>query len=242
MKILNVVQGSQQWIDARLGIPTASNFKRIVTQTTLKASSSQDKYRAELLGEWFTGQPVTDFDTGFMERGREMEPDAANWYAFTHDVDAAPVGLCLTDDGKVGASPDRLVGTDGALEVKCPGLVGHLGYMANPASLTADYWCQVQGQLWVTRRWWCDIMSYHPNLPKVVVRVNPCHDFFKAFPPILSKFVGELDAAKATLEPEREKYRAQMLAQQPGERDIDNFGTHPTAQTPESFAGSVEWS
>ena len=58
--IEDVEQGSQSWIELRLGIPTASQFSRIVTPGG-KSSSSRDAYMGELLAEWVLGEPYSDW-------------------------------------------------------------------------------------------------------------------------------------------------------------------------------------
>ena len=45
---LDVEQGSRAWIEARLGIPTASEFSRIVTPGG-KLSASRDEYAGKLI-------------------------------------------------------------------------------------------------------------------------------------------------------------------------------------------------
>ena len=60
MLVLNCEQGSREWIEARLGIPTASQFSRIVTPTG-QAIKARDGYLAELLCEWVMGEQMTDF-------------------------------------------------------------------------------------------------------------------------------------------------------------------------------------
>ena len=69
MRVLDVEQGSREWVEARLGIPTASAFKRIVTSTG-KLSAQRDAYQAELLSEWVFGEPAKDFDNR-MDGARE---------------------------------------------------------------------------------------------------------------------------------------------------------------------------
>lgn len=129
MIILNVQQGTDEWKRARIGVPTASCFDEILTPSGAR-SGQQDKYLARLAAEWFFDEPFADeARTQFMERGTDMEPEAGRWYAFERDCDPVQVGLCLTDDGRVGASPDLLVGSDGAAEIKCPGAKTHMLYL-----------------------------------------------------------------------------------------------------------------
>ena len=206
MRILDHKQGTDEWLAARVGLPTASRFSEIVTPKTTKPSSSQDAFIAYLTAEWFLGRPLDDFSSGFTERGTELEAEAAAWYAFQQDADAREVGLCLTDDGKVGASPDRLVNADGLLECKCPGAAKHMANYLDPEAFEADHWCQVQGQLWVTRREWVDLVSFNPKIPNVIVRVKPDPKFQAALSEHVPAFVAKLDAAKERLAADRAAY------------------------------------
>ena len=120
MKVLDVEQGSRAWVEARLGIPTASAFKRIITSTG-KLSAQRERYQAELLAEWVYGEPAEDLtDNLNIARGKALEPEARRYYSFHAGVDATTVGFCVRDDGIAGASPDGLVNPDGLLELKCP--------------------------------------------------------------------------------------------------------------------------
>lgn len=194
MKIIDVTQGSEEWIQARLGIPTASQFSRIMTQKTMKASSSSDKYLNELVAESLLGESIGPEPTVWMERGQELELDAVKFYEFRQDVDTEVVGFCLTEDEKVGYSPDRFIGADGILEVKCPSAANHVGYLLN--GLTAEYKAQVQGGLWITGRKWVDTMSFNPELPPVIVRSERDETFISILSALVAAFVLRLEDAK----------------------------------------------
>lgn len=202
MKIIQVQQGSDAWLQARLGIPSASNFDKVITAKGLKPSASQAGYIAALAAEWFLRTPLDDAHSGFMDRGTEMEPEAAKWYAFDTDADVTEVGFCLTDDGLAGCSPDRLVGADGLLEIKCPGAKKHMDYLLH-GGLREDYWMQVQGQLWVTGRKWCDLMSYHPTIPVVKERILPDADVHAALSREIPIFAAKLAVARDRLAKDR---------------------------------------
>lgn len=197
MKILRCKQGTPAWHRARLGIPTASNFERILTPATLKASTQAKTYRYELLSEWLTGVPHgADATSSFMERGTLLEPRAASWYEYEYGVDCEEVGCVLRDDDMVAASPDRLVGTDGGLEIKCPSASTHVRYLVEGLS---GYTAQVQGALWLTGRSWWDLCAWHPDLPAVVVRIERNEQYIAALDAAVSAFVVELQEARSAL-------------------------------------------
>jgi hypothetical protein len=194
MKILTMEQGSPEWEFARLGIPTASRFDALLTPKTMKPSTQAEAYMAELLAEYLLGQPLDWGSSGFMERGTEMEPEARKWYEFTYDVEVETVGFVTRDDGLVGGSPDGLAGADGVLEIKCPGALKHVQYMLGTHP---DHRGQVQGYMKLTDRSWCDILSYHPDLPPVVFRTERDEKYLSALDAVLEPFVERLEAAKA---------------------------------------------
>lgn len=143
MKIIQGVdQGGDAWLRIRLGIPTASNFHRIVTRVKCELSAQAKDYALQLVAERLLRSP-TETAGGFhwMERGKELEAHAVRQYEFANDVTTVPVTFITTDDGRIGCSPDRLVAGDKAaaklgLEVKCPSPPVHLEYLAAAAGIT----------------------------------------------------------------------------------------------------------
>jgi len=196
VRIIDCQQGSREWIEARLGIPTASCFGRLLTPGRLELSAQRRKYMAELLVEWATGEPVEDFGGGeWVERGRLMEPRAREYYSALTGDDVTTVGMCMRDG--VGASPDGL--TDAAtVEIKCPSPTTHLLWLAGD-ELPREHRAQVQGQIWVTGRPWGDFLSYHPDFPPLLIRSEPDGRFQAALDDALPVFLGEIAAAKERL-------------------------------------------
>lgn len=197
---IQVEQGTPEWEKLRLGIPTVSSFDRILTPKKLEPSTKADEYMNQLLAEWFLGTTIDWGDAGqFAERGKHMEAEARAFYEFADEVDVTPGGFVLRDDRKVGGSPDGLVGDQGIVELKCPAIHTHIGYMRAPAALATKYHSQLQGYLYLTDRTWCDIQSYNPILPRVVVRVVRDAKYILALDRALNTFIEYLDAAKAEL-------------------------------------------
>lgn len=181
----DVKQGSPEWLALRAGIPTASQFDMIMTRQ-MKPSKSATRYMHTLLAERIMGHPVVEAMTTWMDRGTQMEAEAVAYYEGQRDLDTEKIGFITNDDGTIGASPDRLVGDVGLLEIKVPKEHTHVGYLLNDSSVE-DYYQQIQGQLWVSGRQWADIMSYHPEMPAALIRVERDEDFIEA----LSAAVGE---------------------------------------------------
>lgn len=183
-------QGSAQWIAARLGLPTASQFSRILTPRTLKPSASAERYLWELLAERIIGQPANDASTKFMERGKAMEAQAVAFYELQRGVDTRRVGFVTRDDGLVGCSPDRFVGDDGLLEIKCASAAVHVGALLG--GVTDEYRAQVQGQLWITGRQWCDLLYFNPEMPPVLTRMERDPEFIAALSQAVGSFAERL--------------------------------------------------
>ena len=207
MKIIDVEQGSEAWHKCKLGIPSASNFSKIMT-LGLIFSKSSDEYLHKLLGEWVLGQPNDTYVSPFMQRGIELEPKAVEYYELIKGVETTKVGFCLMDNGLVGCSPDRLINVgDGyspfptftGLEIKVPEVGTHIGYMAEPESLKKKYKSQVQGSLYVTDAGHWDLMSYNPELPQVLIRCYRDEEHIKALGEAMDKFLARMEELKDKL-------------------------------------------
>ncbi|HWR52946.1 MAG TPA: YqaJ viral recombinase family protein [Bryobacteraceae bacterium] len=192
-------QGSEDWYRLRLGIPTASEFFRLVTPTG-KLSSQADTYMNHLLAEWITGAPLESVETSWMQHGHEYEAQAAASFAFETDLETETVGFITTDDGMIGASPDRIVvGGRLGVELKCPSPQVHVGYMRHGA-IDDKYRPQVQGQMLVAGFEAVYLQSYCPGLPTVVIRTDRDEKYLETLSGALCEFVERLLTARADLE------------------------------------------
>lgn len=202
MRIHHVEGRSTEWHALRCGIVTASACDRLITPTG-KASSQAEGYCHALLGEWLNGQPDQFFESQAMLRGVNLEDEAVAYYELQTDTTTDPGGFCVTDDGTVGCSPDRLVYTTGehdtpigGLEIKCPSQEKHIGYLLSDSHANKTYRHQAQCSLWVTGLEWWDVLSYHPLLPPALVRVVPDAAWREAWESILGAFLDDLKAGK----------------------------------------------
>lgn len=198
MKILDVVQGSPAWLNARLGVVTCSKFDKV-----LAGKAGAETYRNELLAEWLLRRPLDTYQSAWMERGTELEPEARDYYAEWYEP-VTQVGFILRDDEQVGGSPDGLIGDEGGLEIKCPKPETQVGYLLDPSSLVKKYRHQIQGNLYITGRKWWDIMAYHPEMEEVRVRVERDESYLEALDKALEVFVTDLIAAKEKLSAPKE--------------------------------------
>lgn len=198
MKIIDCVQGSDEWLAARLGIPTASQFARIVTAVKGDLSKSARKYAHELVAEALLGRPLLEAGapTFAMQRGTALEPHAAAQYELTTRTETRPVGFVTTNDGRIGCSPDRLVvGERRAVEIKCRLDAGHMGLWIDGAD--DDYKQQAQGILGVAELESLDLYGWHPALPPICIRVERDEPYIAKMEAALREFLDMRDAMLA---------------------------------------------
>ena len=191
MRVNNHKQGSDEWLQSRLGKPTASNFGKLITPTG-KPSASAEGYINELIAQRITGELPEFYTNAAMERGNELEPAAKALYEFTYGVEVVEVGLCLHDEFECGASPDGLVGDEGGLEIKCPLPHTHVAYLRD-GNMPSKYTPQTQGCLWITQREWWDFMSYHPSMEDLIVRVYRDEAYIKKLADVVIRAVAQIE-------------------------------------------------
>ena len=195
------VQGTTEWLELRAGIPTASNFKKILTPGG-KISDQAEKYLWRLLAERLLGRPLDEeyqFNSEAMKKGSETEAEAVKYYEFQKDVETQAVGFVTNADRTIGCSPDRFVGDRGMAQFKCPKPETHVGYLLKKA-VDAEYYPQVQGELWIAEREWNDVVSYFKDMPSVMIRVERDE-----------KYITKLDAAVTTFSLELERQWSLMV-------------------------------
>lgn len=193
-------QRSAEWFLLRLGKPTASDFHRIVTPKGKLSAQSRD-YCCMLLAEQMLGRSLADQNprTEWMERGERLEEGAIKAYSMLREVEVQPGGFVTDSDGRYGCSPDGLT-NDGGVEMKIPAPNTHVGYLLNPDSLREEKGPQVQGSMLVCDREHWDLVSYHEEMPPVIVRVKRDDPYVQTLRESLDAFCDTLEVARAKLE------------------------------------------
>ena len=166
MSYLDIEQGSDAWVAARLGRVTASRVADVIARTKSGPSASRANYMAELVAERLTGARGETFTNAAMQWGTDNEAEARMAYEFRTDATVEQVGFILhpTID-MAGASPDGLVLTDGLVEIKCPNTATHIETLLT-GSIPGKYVTQIEWQMACTGRAWCDFASFDPRLPE----------------------------------------------------------------------------
>ena len=207
-----IEQGSGEWLKQRCGRVTASRIADIMARTKSGPSASRATYMAQLIAERLTGSVTETFVTPAMQHGIEMEAEAASAYEFYASVALERVGF--VDHPTIpmtGASPDRLVGADGLVEMKCPTTQTHIETLLGK-SVPGKYVHQMMWQLDCTGRQWCDFVSYDPRLPEelrlFVKRVPRDEDAIGELRTAVTDFLSELEARIVMLRGFAEQERA----------------------------------
>lgn len=193
-------QGSPEWLKLRLGIPTASEFDALVSpEWKIRTGQGPQTYLIRKLCEKVLGFAQDDGSSFAMNQGSIIEGEALPYLAFVHDIKAERVGFCTTDDGRIGCSPDGLVGEEGGVEIKCPQPEQHLGYLL-AGEVPKQYLAQVHGSMFVTGRKWWWFMSYSRQFPPLILRVERDEKIQDAFRGAFKTFFQQYDAAVAKIE------------------------------------------
>jgi hypothetical protein len=169
----DLIQGSDEWHAARRGLLTASEMKRIITPKLAVASNEAERaHLFEILAQRITGYVEPQFISDDMLRGQGDEIEARDLYA-RHYAPVEQVGFMVRDFGwgKIGYSPDGLVGDDGLIECKSRRQRFQVETICQ-GEMPADYRIQVQTGLLVSGRSWCDFVSYSGGLPMCPIRVE----------------------------------------------------------------------
>lgn len=149
------------------------------------------KYLRTLAGEIIRGTPEEEgFSSVAMERGKVMEAEARDLYAFVRGVEPVQVGFIR--NARAGASPDSLVGDDGGLEIKTALAHIQIDRMQKNA-LPPEHKAQVHGNLWITGRQWWDFVSYSPGFPPLIIRVDRDEAYIARLAKAVEAFNEELD-------------------------------------------------
>lgn len=175
-------QGSEEWLQERLGLATASRFYDITNWTKGTAPTTRNplgtpskpqatyyKYRNELLAERLSGK-IKRFSSKPIEWGKNHEQDAADAYEQKTGNVLGTLGFIKHSELDAGASLDRdVIGTDGCAEIKAPNTDTMIDYIIND-NPPPQYYCQMQGQMWIANKQWCDFVTFDPALGEIFIK------------------------------------------------------------------------
>jgi len=180
MRISKFEQRTPEWFADRLGVPSASQFHKIITPTG-QASKQVDGYINDLVAEKVTQQQAYVHETEAMRRGTELEPMARENFEFITDYAVSEIGFCKLDKLEIGCSPDGVIdlpdGKVAVLEIKCPMANTMVEYLRD-GILPPKYKPQVQGQLWITEADHAYFYAFHPDFGvPLLIKVERDEDY-----------------------------------------------------------------
>ena len=199
IRIIECEQGTDEWLRARMGMPTASEFATVMANgKDGGASKTRRTYMLKLAGEILTGQPMDSYTNAHMERGKVMEDETREYYSFVTGAELTRVGFAVNDDLRCGCSPDSLIGDSGMLEIKTK-LPHLLIDLTLKNEFPPEHKAQCQGGLWVLEREWIDVAVYWPGLPLLKKRAVRDEAYIKNMSGEVARFNDELQEIVAKL-------------------------------------------
>ena len=231
-------QNSDEWRSRHIGRPTAGNFHKILSPVRMKLSAQRRHYMFRLItetlmNEYLPEREITGEAGYWLNRGIEMQPIAEKQFERDTRMQIEPVGFVMTDDKKLGCSPDGLiVGSKDkeAIEIKAPAPWTHAEYLLakEDEETWQRYRCQVQGQIIIGGFEAVHFYSYHPDWPPKYVQTLPKAPFIKILKQALDDFVGELDMELKRAREMRERWLGsvgrELWGAEPGPGDAANQG------------------
>ncbi|MEB3212941.1 MAG: YqaJ viral recombinase family protein [Leptolyngbyaceae bacterium] len=171
----DIVQHTEEWLNLRLGLLTASEICRILTPAKLQyvTGEKEKAHLYEILAQRINGFAEPVFQSYDMFRGLEDEVEAKNYYRNNYD-DIVDTGFITNDKWgfTLGYSPDGLVGDDGLVECKSRVAKYQIQTIIDN-KMPDDYKIQVQAGLLISERKWCDFISYCNGMKMYVTRIYP---------------------------------------------------------------------
>jgi putative phage-type endonuclease len=205
MKIIDVEQGTEEWLAARAGKLTASKISDVMARgRNGSPSKTREKYLGEIVSERLTGQPSRmSFKSQSMAWGNETEDQARAVYTMTTGNIVQQVGMVIHPECDLfAASPDGLIGDDGGLEIKCPDTHTHIKNLEE-RRVPPEYVKQIQWNLACTDRAWWDFMSFDPSMPDhmqaMIVRMERNEDMIEEMLAAAHAFNADVEAKIARL-------------------------------------------
>ena len=160
------------WLAVRRGRITSSNFGGAISLARRNVDPTQSFTNYLLKSKDISKMPAVKY-------GIDYESTAVQDYENAFEKKVVRCGIFMSECGMLGGSPDGLVDDDGIIEIKCPYKIkdinsandlSRLGYLHKnheghyELSDTHKYYHQVQGNLYVTNRSYCDFIVWSAKL------------------------------------------------------------------------------
>jgi exodeoxyribonuclease (lambda-induced) len=160
-------------------------------------SEACKKYLMDIVAERMTGNATSHHVTPAMECKLHEVSAVEAYEAHTGRICAAAGFFEHPRIEFFGATPDRLVGDDGLLEVKCPTSQTFLRWIM-AGEIPSEHRHQLLSELACSRRQWVDLVAFDPRMPAsrrlFVRRFVPGEGEVEALETAAEEFLAEVDA------------------------------------------------
>jgi exodeoxyribonuclease (lambda-induced) len=196
-----VDQGSLEWMLLRAGKVTASEADALISPLgKIRTGEGVETYLNQKLVELWTGGPLPQLQGIFdMDQGKILEERARPAFTIHTGLEVSTAAFVETDDGKSGCSPDAMVGEFAGVEIKCPTMPKHVGYL-RAGKLPADYVAQVQFSLWVTGFSHWHFFSYNRAFPPLHLIIEQDEKFQDSLTEAVESFLEKLESEMKRIE------------------------------------------
>ena len=178
----DIDQRTDEWRREKLGKFSGSDFHIMLGNSQAKKDFLWEKF-AEIK---YQDSDREDYQSMYMERGTLLEPEARRVYSALVEKPVDEVGLVEDDgefDGWAVCSPDGLVDQEGIIEIKCLSGKYHEQYTNTDSEkfeyIKPEYKTQVQYNLFITDRKWCDFVYYHPRAGIHVIHIERDEEYIE---------------------------------------------------------------
>jgi hypothetical protein len=189
-----MIQGSEEWLLARCGKATSSEFSAILAKGQGKTRAA---YLRRVLAERLTGKPLTNsYENDDMRRGKAQEPYARMALEARLGVMIEEVGFIKHDNIEAGCSPDGLIAEDGGAEIKSVIPTVQVETIMR-GGYPPEHIAQVQGNLWISKRRWWIFGSFSPDMPEhlrlYTYKVERDEEYIARLAEEVRQFLAEVD-------------------------------------------------
>lgn len=186
MIIHDFKQRTDEWYKVRAGKFTGSDFHICFGDSQAKKTLLLKKASEIIIGKVIEN----NYTNSDMQRGIENENVAVAGYELTTNSSITTVGFCELNE-RVGCSPDGLIGDDGIIEIKCP---NHTIFLQQVIAnkIKPEYFTQIQFNLYVTGRKWCDYVAYNEDFDLFIKRIERDEEYIKKIVDCLDDCIKEV--------------------------------------------------
>lgn len=148
-------QGTQEWLDSRIGYVTASNMAKVMAGGR---GATRKSYMVKMLSEILSGRVSNGYKSIHMQNGNDNEPTARLAYELATGNSVEEKGFCYVPELKLGASTDGVVGDEGLIEIKNVLPATQVEFFITE-KIKTEYIKQMQTQMFVLNKQWVDFVS-----------------------------------------------------------------------------------